>query len=156
MTQTARTPDASRVILAQLMGVTDSNLLGNVHGGHIMKLMDEAGAAAAIRHSGRRVVTVAVDRLLFKEPIRVGHLVTVTAVVTYVGRTSIETQIDVSAENLLTHEHTHTNTAYFVYVALDEHGRPAPVPALDCTTDAERAQFEAGRQRQARRKASNQ
>jgi acyl-CoA hydrolase len=156
MTQPAKTPNASRVTLAQLMGVTDSNMLGNVHGGHIMKLMDEAGAAAAIRHSGRRVVTVAVDRLLFKEPIRVGHLVTVTAVVTYVGRTSIETQIDVSAENLLTHESTHTNTAYFVYVALDEHGRPAPVPALDCTSAAERARFAAGQQRQATRKASNQ
>ena len=95
---------------------------------------------------------MAVDRLLFKEPIRVGNLVTVSAVVTHVGRTSIETQIDVSAENLLTHESTHTNTAFFVYVALDEHGRPAAVPELACITPEEAARFEAGRQRQALRK----
>lgn len=128
-------------------------MLGNVHGGYIMRLMDEAGASAAMRHSQRPVVTVAVDQVLFKEPIHVGDLVTLDAELTYVGRTSIETQIEVSAQNLLTGETTHTNTAYFVYVALDEHGKPAPVASLLVESDAERRRWEAARERQAYRLA---
>ncbi len=144
-------PAASRVTLAQLMGPPDSNRYGNVHGGIIMKLMDEAGASAAIRHAGRPVVTVAVDQVLFLEPIHIGHLVTLQAEVTYVGRTSLETRIHVTAQDLLTGADFHTNTAYFVYVALDEHGRPVPVPPLLVETDDERLQWEAARERQAYR-----
>lgn len=144
---------ASRVTLSLLMQPTDANLLGNVHGGHIMRLMDESGASAAMRHSQRPVVTVAVDQVLFKEPIHVGDLVTLNAELTYVGRTSIETRIEVSAQNLLTGESTHTNTAYFVYVALDEHGKPTPVPPLLVESDEERRQWEAAKERQAYRLA---
>ncbi len=133
------------------MGPPDANLHGNVHGGNIMKLMDEAGASAAIRHAGRPVVTVAVDQVLFIEPIHLGDLVTLEADITYVGRSSMETRIDVSAQNLLTGEQLHTNTAYFVYVALDEHGQPTAVPPLLLETDADRQEWAAAQARQAYR-----
>lgn len=144
---------ASRVTLSLLMGPNDANRHGNVHGGVIMRLMDEAGASAAMRHSQKPVVTVAVDQVLFKEPIRIGDLVTLNAELTYVGRTSIETRIEVTAQNLLTGESTHTNTAYFVYVALDAEGRPAPVTPLVLETESERQQWAAAQERQAYRLA---
>ena len=133
------------------MGPPDSNIHGNVHGGIIMKLMDEAGASAAIRHASRSVVTVAVDQVLFIEPIHLGDLVTIHANLTFVGRSSMETRIDVTAQNLRTGEQTHTNTAYFVYVALDDHGRPVAVPPLLLETDRDRQEWEAAKARQAYR-----
>jgi acyl-CoA hydrolase len=149
----AKTASASRVTLAQLMGPQEANLHGNVHGGHIMKLMDEAGASAAIRHAQRPVVTVAVDQVLFREPINLGDLVTLTAELTYVGRSSMEVRLEVNAQNLLSGQVKHTNTAYFVYVALDDNGRPAPVPPLRPETPDEQRRWQAGQQRQASRLA---
>jgi acyl-CoA hydrolase len=99
---------------------------------------------------------VAVDQVLFREPIHLGDLVTFNAELTYVGRSSMEVRIEVTAQNLLTGERTHTNTAYFVYVALDEAGRPTAVPPLLLETDAERQQWEAARERQAYRLAQRQ
>lgn len=148
-----KTIEQSRVFLAQLMQPSHANNLGNVHGGWIMKLMDEAGALACMRHAERRVVTVAVDQLIFKEPIRLGDLVMLTAEVSYVGRTSLEAQVDVVAENPVTGRKVHANTAYFVYVALDDDGKPTPVPPLLLTTEEEKKRFEDGRKRQARRLA---
>ncbi len=141
----------SRVMLAQLMQPVHANNHGNVHGGEIMRLMDEAGALACVRHSGRRVVTVAVDRMTFRQPIHIGNLVTLTAEVSYVGRTSMEAEVLVTAENLLTGECVFTNTGYLVYVALDDDGNPAPVPPLIPETEAERQRMEAGRARQQQR-----
>ncbi len=143
----------SRVTLTQLMGPSEANIHGNVHGGHIMKLMDEAGASVAIRHARREVVTVAVDQVLFREPIHLGDLVTLASELTYVGRTSMEVRIEVTAENLLTGETTHTNTAYFVYVAIDPEGRSAEVPPLKLETEAERRRWDAAKERQAYRLA---
>jgi acyl-CoA hydrolase len=151
-----KAPAASRITLAQLMGPPDANIHGNVHGGNIMKLMDEAGASAAIRHAARQVVTVAVDQVLFLEPIHLGDLVTLQADLTYVGRSSMEVRIVVLAENLLTGAHTRTNTAYFVYVALDEHGRPVAVPPLLLETDEERQEWDAAEERQAYRLSQRQ
>lgn len=144
----AKPISASRVTLTQVMGPNDANLLGNVHGGIIMKLCDEAGGMAAVKHARRPVVTVTVDSMTFLSPIHIGNLVTVRAEVTWVGRTSLETRVVVTAEDVLTGKVTHTNSAYFVYVALDENGRPAPVPPLLCKSDEEREQF---RQAEARR-----
>jgi acyl-CoA hydrolase len=144
---------ASRVTLAQLMGPQEANLQGNVHGGHIMKLMDEAGGSAAIRHAQRPAVTVAVDQVLFREPVHLGDLVTLVAELTYIGRTSMEVRLEVTAQNLLSGLVKHTNTAYFVYVALDEHGRPTPVPPLLLETPDEQRRWQAGQQRQALRLA---
>ncbi len=153
---TPKPAHASRITLAQLMQPSEANLHGNVHGGLVMKLMDEAGAAAAIRHAQRPVVTVAVDQVTFREPIHVGALVTLEAVLTYTGRTSMEVQIDVTAQNLITGEHTHTHTAYFVYVALDDAGRPTVVPPLQLESDDDRARWQAAQERQAYRLAQRQ
>lgn len=146
-----RTAQSSCVTLSQLMQPEHANLRGDVHGGWIMKLADEAGALAAMRHSQRRVVTVAIDQMMFHEPIRIGDLVTLEAIVTYTGRTSMETRVQVIAEDPVSGERSHTNTAYLVYVALDERGRPAPVPALIPESELEKKRLEEGAQRQAYR-----
>ncbi len=144
---------ASRVSLAQLMQPEHANNHGNVHGGWIMKMVDEAGALACMRHANRRVVTVAIDQMQFHQPIRIGDLVILTAEVTYVGRTAMEAEVRVVAENPLTGEQVHTNNAYLVYVALDDEGRPVRVPPLVAENETERARMEAARQRQQTRLA---
>ena len=126
---------------------------GDVHGGWIMKLVDEAGALAAMRHAQCRVVTVAIDQMQFHEPIRIGDLVILEAEVTYAGRTSMETRVQVTAEDPVTGERIHTNTAYVVYVALDEARNPRPVPGLLVETEAEALRVEEGQRRQAQRLA---
>ncbi len=142
---------ASHVSLAQMMQPEHANPLGNIHGGYIMKLVDECGALAAMRHARTRVVTVVMDRMTFRQPIKVGDLVTLTAEVTYTGRTSIETEVHVEAENPVTGERTHTNTAYVVYVALDAAGNPSPVPPVIAETPDEQEKLEAGKRRQQQR-----
>ncbi|KAF0107136.1 MAG: thioesterase superfamily protein [Anaerolineaceae bacterium] len=144
---------ASHIQLAQLMMPEHANLQGNVHGGWIMKLVDEAGALASTRHAGRRVVTVAIDQMVFRQPIRIGDLIILDAEVTYVGRTSIEVEVQVIAENPISGQRTHTNAAYLVYVAIGEDGKPAPVPPLVAENPAEKARMEAARQRQEQRLA---
>ena len=138
----------SRVVLAQLMQPMHANNHGNVHGGEIMRLMDEAGALACMRHAGHRVVTVAVDRMTFRQPIQLGDLITLTAEVSYVGRTSLEAEVLVAAENPITGECVYTNTAYLVYVALDHDGQPVPVPGLIPENEDHRKRMEDGRVRQ--------
>jgi uncharacterized protein (TIGR00369 family) len=151
----AKTVSASRITLSPLMQPEHANNLGNVHGGWIMKLVDEAGALACMRHAQQRVVTVAVDQLTFREPIRIGDLVTLTAEVSYVGRTSLEAEIHVTAENPITGECTHTNTAYLVFVALGEDGNPVKVPGLIPETEAERQRMQEGKARQEYRLAQS-
>jgi len=147
---------ASHIQLAQLMMPEHANLQGTVHGGWIMKLVDEAGALAATRHAGRRVVTVAIDQMVFRQPIRIGDLVTLDADATFTGRTSIEVEVQVVAENPITGQRTHTNTAYLVYVAMGEDNQPVPVPSLIAENPAEKARMRAGKERQERRLAQKQ
>ena len=128
-----------------------ANLLGNVHGGWIMKLVDEAGALACMRHAQKKVVTVAIDSMTFRQPIKIGDLVVLNAEVTYTGHTSMEAMVQVIAENPVTGEQTHTNTAYLVYVALDNKGRPTTVPALVTKTEEEKQRMEQAKKRQAYR-----
>ena len=128
-----------------------ANLLGNVHGGWIMKLADEAGAIACMRHAQRRVVTVAIDSMTFRNPIKIGDLVLLSAEVTYAGRTSMEAEVQVQAENPITGERTHTNTAYLVYVALNDEGQPTPVPPIQAETEDEKRKMESAKERQTRR-----
>jgi uncharacterized protein (TIGR00369 family) len=142
---------ASRVTLSQLMHPEHANLLGNVHGGWIMKLVDEAGALACMRHAQRKVVTVAIDSMVFRQPIRLGDLVIINAEVSYAGHTSMEAEVHVIAENPITGERTYTNTAYLVYVALDDHGRPTTVPGLKAETEEEKLRLEKAKERQERR-----
>lgn len=130
------------------MGVLDANTAGNVHGGTVMRLCDEAAALAAIKHSRQRVVTVAMDRMAFRYPIRVGELVTLTASVNAAWRTSMEVGVRVDAENPRSGEVRHTNTAYLTMVALDDDGNPVAVPGLIATTPTEQRRMrEAGLRR---------
>jgi len=112
------------------MGIGDANTAGNVHGGAIMKLCDEVAGIAAVRHSGRRVVTAAMDRMTFLHAVFVGDLVTVEASVNAAWHTSMEVGVRVESENVRVGEVTHTSTAYLTMVALDDEGNPAPVPPI--------------------------
>ena len=153
MREQAKRMRDSRVTISQVMLPSDANPQGNVHGGIIMKLVDQAGAIVGVRHSRCNVVTVAVDSMTFLSPIYVGNLVTFTASLSHVGRTSMEVEVLVEAENPMTGEKTHTNSAYVVYVALDESGQPHEVPALLAESDAERERMARGKERQAERLA---
>ncbi len=135
----------------QLMMPTHANALGNVHGGHVMKLVDEAGGIAAMRHAQRPCVTVAMDSMTFHSAVHVGELMSCEALVSYVGRTSIEVEVTVTAENPISGETTHTNSATLVYVALDDAGRPCEVPGLELETDEERRRWRQAEERQTER-----
>ena len=141
----------SQISIAQLMQPEHANNLGNVHGGWIMKLADECGALACMRHAQRRVVTVAVDSMTFRQPIRIGDLVILRAEVTYTGRTSIEAEVHVEAENPITGVKTYTNNAYLVYVALDESGKPVEIPQVFAETPEEQQRLDMAKHRQALR-----
>lgn len=138
----------SRVELNQFMMPEHANIQGNVHGGIIMKLVDEAGALCAIRHAQRPAVTVAIDSMTFLSPVRVGDVLNLQAQLNYVGKSSMEVGIKVVAEDPMTGIRKHTNSAYAVYVALTDEGRPMRVPELDLQTDEERDHWAAGEQRQ--------
>ncbi len=154
--QTTRSPSESTVTLRQLMLPEHANMHGNVHGGVVMKMMDEAGAIAAMRHARRPCVTVSVDSIAFHSPVHVGALLGCQATVTWAGRTSMEVRIEVNAEDSISGTVEHTNSAHFVYVALDPQGKPTEVPALRLETDAERAGFREAEARRAARIASGQ
>ncbi len=117
-------------MLAHWMGVSDANALGTIHGGTVMKLVDEVAAIAALRHARRPAVTVGVDRMTFLVPIHVGELATFSATVNAAWRTSMEVGVRVEAENPRTGEVRHTSTAYVTMVALGDDGRPVPIPPL--------------------------
>jgi acyl-CoA hydrolase len=119
------------------MGVGEANVGGNVHGGVIMHLCDEAAGIAAVRHSGNRVVTAAMDRMTFLHPVFVGQLLTLRATVNAAWHTSMEVGVRVEAEDVRTGERTHTSTAYLTMVSLDNEGRPAPVPRIEPVTPEE-------------------
>jgi acyl-CoA hydrolase len=133
-----RTVADSRSVLVHWMGPADANSAGFVHGGVVMKLVDEVAGLAAVRHSHRRVVTAAADRMTFLQPIHVGELVTLNASVNAAWTTSMEVGVRVLAENPRTGEVRHTNTAYLTMVAVDDEGRPASVPALRADSPEER------------------
>ncbi|HUS94626.1 MAG TPA: acyl-CoA thioesterase [Patescibacteria group bacterium] len=141
----------SRITLTQLMGPGSANTMGNVHGGYVMKLCDEAGGMAASKHARHQVVTVAVDSMTFHSPVHIGNLMTVTAEITWTGRSSMETRVVVTAEDVLTGATVHTNTAYFVYVALDGAGKPTEVAQLLIETEEDQSRLERAAIRQAYR-----
>ena len=144
----------SRISIVQLMQPEHANNLGHVHGGWIMKLVDEVGALVCMRHAQRRVVTVAIDSMVFQNPIKIGDIVILSAELTYVGRSSMEVEVRVQAENPFTGERTQTNTAYLVYVALNDNGKPVTVPSLIAETDEEKSKLEEARRRQGQRLAA--
>ncbi|PZR68307.1 MAG: acyl-CoA thioesterase [Solirubrobacterales bacterium] len=132
------------------MGITDANSAGFIHGGTVMKLCDEAAGLAAIKHSRCRVVTGGMDRMTFLHPIRIGELVTFAATVNAAWRTSMEVGVRVIAEDPRSGRKRHTATAYLTMVAVEENGRPVPVPALEPETGDE-----VRREREAQLRRSN-
>jgi acyl-CoA hydrolase len=146
----ARPVADSRAALIRWMGITDANSAGFVHGGTVMKMCDEAAGIAAVKHSRCRVVTAAIDRMTFLDPVHVGQLLSCRASVNAVWRTSMEVGVRVEAENPRTGEVRHTSTAYLTMVAIGDEGEPVPVPPLAVESDDERR-----RQREAELRRQN-
>ncbi|MBW2966400.1 acyl-CoA thioesterase [Candidatus Woesearchaeota archaeon] len=141
----------SRVEIAQVMYPEHANPAGNVHGGHILKLIDQAGAIVAARHTHKNVVTASVDSMSFISPAYVGNLVFAKASLNYVGRSSMEVGVRVEAECLKTGRHTHIASAYLTFVALDEDDNPIPIPRLITETEDEKRRFEEAKKRRENR-----
>jgi acyl-CoA hydrolase len=148
----AKTVSESRVIMSRQMMPDDANPWGYVHGGTIMKMVDEAAGSAAIRHTRMRVSTAAIDYMSFLHPVHVGDLVTVKASVNDVGRTSMEVGVRVEAENMLTGDVKYTSSCYLVMVALNDEGMPAPVPPVIPETAEDRRRMAAAKIRRKRRR----
>ena len=138
------------------MGPQEENIAGYVHGGSVMKLCDEAAGLAAVRYSHQRVVTAAVDRMTFLVPIHVGELVTFSASVNAVWRTSMEVGVRVEAENPLTGDRRHTNSAYLTLVAVDDGGSPVQVPPLEALDEEARRREAEAQIRRANRLAERE
>jgi acyl-CoA hydrolase len=137
----------TQLTMTVLMTPDMANFSGNVHGGTLLKYLDEVAYACASRYAGRYVVTLSVDQVIFREPVHVGELVTFLASVNYSGRTSMEVGVKVVTENIRERSVRHTNSSFFTMVALDEEGKPSPVPALQPETYDEKRRFAQARQR---------
>lgn len=135
------------VVLAQVMLPADANPSGDVHGGTLMKLADTAGGIAAVRHAKRRVVTAIADSMTFEHPVKVGDLVLIDAQVSWVGHTSLEVEVSIFTEKVVTGERRRTSLAYFVFVALGDDGRPHELPPLELRSQAERDRFAGAEER---------
>ena len=149
---TRRPMSASVVDMSEIVMPNDTNAHGTLSGGRLMHWVDIAGAMAAMRHARRRVVTVAMDDVVFHAPVPMGFIVLLHAVVTCVGSTSMEVKVDVDAENPVSGESCHTTTAHLVFVAIDE-GRPTTVPGIEPQTDEEKALHERALERRVERLA---
>lgn len=137
-----RTPAYSRTIMTEIVLPNDANALNNLRGGKILHWMDIASAIAAGKHSKAVVVTVSVDQVSFENPIKIGDVVTIEAKVTRAFNTSVETYIEVWAENLPSQNKYKCNTAYYTFVALNSNGRPMKVDTVLPETAEEKIQFE--------------
>lgn len=151
MTEPLPRGSETSLVLTHLMQPADANYMGNIHGGIIMKLIDEAAGACAFRFCRTNVVTAAIDRIDFHHPVQVGNLVRLLANVNYAGTTSVEVGVRVEAEDLLTGMVTHTNSAYMVFVALSGSGRPIPVPQFTPITAEQKAWYEKAAERRRKR-----
>lgn len=143
----AKSAADSRITMAQVVLPYHANAAGNMHGGELMKLMDSAAGVVAQRHCLCNVVTVSVDKLVFKEPILVGDLVICDAELIYAGRTSMEIYITVSVENLTLGQTKPALEGYFVMIALDRNGRPTPIPPLQVETAEQQQRFDQAKAR---------
>jgi PAS domain S-box-containing protein len=130
----------TELVTTSLMTPELANFSGNVHGGHILRLVDQIAYACASQYAGKYCVTLSVDRVVFKVPVRVGDLLTMKAKVNYTGRTSLQVGVRVEARDLKGGEARHTNTCYLTMVAMDD-GRPAAVPAFSPKTNDEKRRF---------------
>ena len=138
---------SSSVSMTILMTPDMANFSGNVHGGSILKILDQVAFSCASRYARSYVVTLSVDQVVFREPVRVGELVTFLASINYTGRTSMEVGVRVETENIRTHEVRHTNSCYFTMVAVDDNMVPIPVPQKKLLTREDEARFEEAKAR---------
>ncbi len=146
-----KSPRVSQVSVQQLMLPEHANAWGKVHGGLIMKLVDESGGICAMRHAQRPCVTVAIDSMTFQSAVEVGEVLCCEAYINFIGRSAIEVTVNVNAEDPIRGEVTHTNRAHLVYVAIDDDGKPCGVPPLLLETDEDKQRWEAGKRRQRER-----
>jgi acyl-CoA hydrolase len=142
-----KSASSSCVTMAQVVLPYHANAAGNMHGGEVMKLMDSAAGVVAQRHCLCNVVTVSVDKLIFKEPIRVGDLVICDAELIFTGRTSMEIYVTVKVENLSIGEIKPALEGYFVMIAIDRNGRPTQVAPLNLETSEQEQRFQQARER---------
>ncbi|MGQ7248776.1 acyl-CoA thioesterase [Halomonas sp. V046] len=149
-------PGQHELIMTVLMTPDMANFSGKVHGGAILKKLDEVAYACASRYSGNYVVTLSVDQVMFKQPIHVGELVTFLASVNHVGRSSMEIGIKVVAEDIRQKIIRHTNSCYLTMVAVDAEGNPAPVPPLTLDTPVRKLRFEKAALRKKLRKQADE
>ena len=149
-------PGQHELTMTVLMTPDMANFSGKVHGGAILKKLDEVAYACASRYSGHYVVTLSVDQVLFKQPINVGELVTFLASVNHVGRSSMEIGIKVVAESIKDKLIRHTNSCYLTMVAVDAQGRPAKVPPLCLQTSTQKLRFEKAALRKKHRKQAEE
>jgi uncharacterized protein (TIGR00369 family) len=143
----------SRLVSTHLIQPHQANIAGNAHGGAIMYLIDNTAGAVALRHARSNAVTASIDRLDFHHPAFVGDLITLYASVNFVGRTSMEIGVRVETENLQTGQCRHSSSAYLTFVALDEEGRPMPLPPLILESDEEFRRYAEAKQRKQMRLA---
>ncbi len=129
---------AHQLTMTVLMTPDMANFAGNVHGGTILKFLDQVAYACASRYAGRYVVTLSVDQVMFRQPIHVGELVTFKAAVNHTGTSSMEIGIKVLAENIRTQALRHANSCFFTMVAVDDERKPVAVPPLRPFTPDER------------------
>jgi len=143
---------AHQLTMTVLMTPDTANFSGNVHGGHLLKWLDQVAYACASRYAGRYVVTVSVDQVTFRQPIFVGELVTFLASVNYTGSSSMEIGIKVLAQDIRSQDVRHVNSCFFTMVAVDDDRKPVPVPPLRPFSPEEKRRCEAGKLRKALRK----
>lgn len=153
MTPPSRPMSFSRGTITTFVMPHMQNGLGDLFGGNLMSLVDQAAAVAAIRHAGCQAVTASIDRVDFREPIAVGELVTCEAAVDFVGNSSMDITVEVYAENIRSGEKRHTHTAHVVFVAIDANRKAVRVPRLIPETDEERARYAAAEAHRAERRA---
>jgi acyl-CoA hydrolase len=145
-----------QLTMTVLMTPDTANFAGNVHGGTILKLLDQVAYACASRYAGRYVVTLSVDQVMFRQPIHVGELVTFLASVNHTGTSSMEVGIKVIAEEIRTKSVRHVNSCFFTMVAVDDDRKPVPVPPLQPSTPDERRRHAAAEVRRAVRREMQQ
>jgi acyl-CoA hydrolase len=143
--------EQSKVTMARVMGVMDANNYGDVHGGVIMRAVDEAGAVAAVRHSNGPAVTAFMDQMAFLEPVKLGDLLTTQAQVNWTGRTSMEVGVRVTVQRMGVEGEIHVSSAHLVFVAIDAEGRPRKVPPVLPQTERDRMRFQEAEIRRATR-----
>jgi acyl-CoA hydrolase len=152
MTNMISAEERKTLEMTVLMTPDLANFSGKVHGGALLNWLDRVAFSLASRYSGRYAVTLSVDQVTFKEPIHVGELVRFRAAVNHTGRSSMEIGIRVEAENIMSGKRRHTNSCYFTMVAVDDEGKPSPVPKLEPADEAEQHRWEAAELRKTLRR----